>query len=165
MDEFFSPGTLRKQYESISDPKYAGVKTTRKEIMEEGSISGIESDMEGQDEESDFELTNHQTSGLDEREKDVPSESEEEEEEEERGVLRQDQDHLTSTQEPVDDLTSTLRRKRDEDRKKGRAVSRQIVSLSLFGILTKLEDEQFVGLVGLATRCSDTLAKVAECRQ
>jgi len=107
--------------------------------MEEGSDSVIESDMEEQDEESDFGVMNHETSGLGEGEKDVPSESEEaeEEEEEEQEVLQTDQDHLTSIQEPLDDLTSTLRRKRDEDRKKGRAVSRQIVSLNLFGIWTK----------------------------
>lgn len=131
--------------------------------MEEGSDSGIESDMGEHDEESDFEVTNHKISGLDEEgEKDVSSESEEEEEEE---VLQTDQDHSTSIQEPVDDLTSTLRRKRDEDRKKGRAVSRQIVSLDLFSIWTKLQEGRFAGLVGLATRCSDTLAKVGKRSQ
>lgn len=93
-------------------------------------IDGGASEPDDDEPEADVE----EESGLDgdggRESADLPSQSDEESEEE-----TPKSDHVppkppTTDQEPSEDLSSTLRKTRDEDRKKGKAVSRQIVRVS-----------------------------------
>jgi protein AATF/BFR2 len=121
------PSTLRKLHDGISDPKYDGVKTTRKRLLqedvEEGNEEGSAAEGEGFSEHS--------------REEDQPSEelsaneicSRSNGDNQEPPPASQNVSLNKSVQDyrPSDDLTSTLQKTRDEDRKKGRAISRQLV--------------------------------------
>ncbi|KAJ7050542.1 apoptosis-antagonizing transcription factor [Mycena amicta] len=109
-DHYFDvgPSMLRKP-QSIADPKYDGVKTSRKRLMEESDREESGSGDESVEEDGCM-------SG--EEDEDVPSESESEHE------------RQPSPPEPeqTDDLSSSLQKTRDADRKKGQAVGRQIAT-------------------------------------
>lgn len=112
-----SPSALRKLRDSVADPKYDGTRTTRKQLLEsDGELS--ESDEEEVYSEGQDEGESSQSSVNEEEDEDLPSQSEATEEE--------TTPEFKQTETP-EDLTSTLRKTRDEDRKKGKAVSRQIV--------------------------------------
>ena len=113
-----SPSTLRKLQDSIADPKYVGVKTSRKQLLEWSQSEG--EDEEGpasQDESASEDEPAPVRDATDED--DVPEDSAEEHAS--PPLKRQ------AVQEPPEDLSSTLRQKRDEDRRKGKAVARQLV--------------------------------------
>ncbi|KAM6496856.1 Apoptosis antagonizing transcription factor domain containing protein, partial [Amanita muscaria] len=107
------PSTIRK-YDSIADPKYQGVRTTRKSLLE---------DIEDED---DSEMRSA-SEGEEQKES-----SEEEGEEQgippatttEAGEKRKPSAAVQEMEE--EDMSSALRQKREQDRQKGRAVSRQI---------------------------------------
>jgi protein AATF/BFR2 len=125
-----SPSALRKLQDGISDPKYDGVKTTRKRLLQENSEDeevgsedgGITEDDEfnqnsrEEDQSVDEGEANEISSGSDEDNEEPPPASQN------ASLNTSAKDHL-----PSDDLTSTLQKTREEDRKKGRAVSRQLV--------------------------------------
>ncbi|KAK7056217.1 rRNA-processing protein bfr2 [Paramarasmius palmivorus] len=115
------PSTLRKMQDNISDPKYDGVKTSRKALLEDDFSEGTE-DVEGEDEEDEGsdEQGLHYGNGKLDSDEDEPSESEDEGE----GSGHEKVD-VHTVPEP-NTLSATLREKRDEDRRKGAAVSRQI---------------------------------------
>ncbi|KAF8884990.1 apoptosis-antagonizing transcription factor [Infundibulicybe gibba] len=133
------PSSLRKLHDSVADPKYGGVKTSRKQLMED-----IEDEVGDEDEEMEDDSTdeNDLTDGRDsiyendelEGKPDAaPSGSDEEAEEgteaepqASHSIPHQSPPPHQVESEPVDDLSSTLKQKREEDRKKGKAVSRQI---------------------------------------
>ncbi|KIM74675.1 hypothetical protein PILCRDRAFT_99127 [Piloderma croceum F 1598] len=109
------PSALRKIHDSVADPKYDGRRTTRKQLME--------SDEE--DAQSDEEDDDNQSSA-DEHE-DLPSQSDPEGDASESEQV----EHVSTSppekaSEAPEDLSSTLRKNMDEDRRKGKAVSRQI---------------------------------------
>ncbi|KAJ7132107.1 apoptosis-antagonizing transcription factor [Mycena epipterygia] len=118
------PSTLRR-LQSIADPKYEGVKTSRKQLMESSDQepSDLEDDDSDGDSESDAEVEEgeqHDDS------QSIPSESEPEETGEERQTTLPTPRQSNSQLDPAEDLPSTLRKTREEDRKKGKAVSQQI---------------------------------------
>ncbi|KAF7308684.1 Sorting nexin-41 [Mycena chlorophos] len=88
------PSTLRK-LQSIADPKYDGVKTSRKQLMED---------------------SDHDNDDDDEK---VPSESE-------GSASESEEDEGPPT--PADDLSTSLQKTLDADRKKGKAVAQQIAT-------------------------------------
>lgn len=112
----FRPSTLRKLHDSIADPKYEGRRTTRRQILESDEEQGSVDDEQGEDISED-----EHTPAID---VDLPSESEASAAPEPPVLPSHHSDS-----EPPDDLTSTLRKTRDEDRRKGKAVSRQIVCI------------------------------------
>ncbi|KAF5373325.1 hypothetical protein D9615_007448 [Tricholomella constricta] len=128
------PSSLRKQHDSISDPKYEGVRTSRKQIMEYESDQDLGSaDEESGSEDEDMGAHDVQaSSGAEEADASDDEGASADSEEEEKNQApaprkksspekRQMEEH-----EPTDYLSATLREKREEDKKKGQAVSRQI---------------------------------------
>lgn len=116
--------------ESLSDPKYEGVRISRKQIEEDESddTDGVreqpvtsEEELENRDEGQDDQETHTET----------PPER-----------FSEAFKEITPASQKIDDqdLSSTLKRAREEERKKGKAVSRQLVSSVrlpiLYGILT-----------------------------
>ncbi|KAH0582952.1 hypothetical protein H2248_010850 [Termitomyces sp. 'cryptogamus'] len=149
------PSLLRKQHDSVSDPKYDGVRTTRKQLEDDSEDDvGDESGSEGSElEEDDVRDGQSSVAGgdeeeeADEEEEDADEEEGEEEEEdadevegEERSEQGDEDDEEAPTpqkksklekrtaekHEHGDSISSELVRKREADRKKGKAVSRQI---------------------------------------
>ncbi|TFK51679.1 TRAUB-domain-containing protein [Heliocybe sulcata] len=124
------PSAIRRLHDSIADTKYEGVRTSRKQLLEE-------------DEDED---EGHDPSGNEGDDVQDPSDQEEEEEIPSESVSEGDEvDDLPPprsvksspgkangprpsklTPAPAEDLSSTLRQTREEDRKKGKAVSRQL---------------------------------------
>jgi len=113
------PSSLRKLHESLSDPKYYGAKTSRKLMVDESDVS--ESDSASEDAESGSHVSEVyvETRTVDHG----------------TGVKRK-VDTCTTTDATTErpgapkqhaDLSSSLHKTRDEDRKKGKAISRQIV--------------------------------------
>ncbi|KAH8832462.1 hypothetical protein DL96DRAFT_1704525 [Flagelloscypha sp. PMI_526] len=96
------PSTMQKMQDiSISDPRYDGVKVSRKQLEQDLSEDENES-QDSEDDEGSDELEGPNTSR-----EDLNSSEEEKE-------------------ERLDDLTVALRKKREEDRRKGQAVSAQL---------------------------------------
>ncbi|KAJ7453982.1 apoptosis-antagonizing transcription factor [Mycena galericulata] len=118
------PSALRR-LQSVADPKYEGVKTSRKQLMEESDrdLGNLEDDSPDENSESDAQSNR----GGDDEDDDqsIPSESEPEETNEEpEGTSPPKRSNLEP--DPAEDLPSTMRKTREEDRKKGKAVSQQI---------------------------------------
>ncbi|KAF9447513.1 TRAUB-domain-containing protein, partial [Macrolepiota fuliginosa MF-IS2] len=128
------PSSLRKLHDSIADPKYDGVKTSRKKLMEfsdEEREDRAEESEEGDDEGVDGEDEDvEEGEGWDDEE--VPSGSEEEDsesEEEGHDVIRRSPPSTKRKAEETgqtDDLGNTLQKTREEDLRKGKAVMRQL---------------------------------------
>ncbi|PPQ63391.1 hypothetical protein CVT24_005656 [Panaeolus cyanescens] len=135
------PSTLRKSLHSISDPKYEGKKTSRKALLDD---SNEEMESEGDEEEND------EDGGVSDDENDVSfggepfgaedgseaepesaSESEEEEEGGHGGSASEeddedDQQGRSEAKEQVEDMSSVLKKSREEDTRKGFAVKSQM---------------------------------------
>ncbi|KZT27772.1 TRAUB-domain-containing protein [Neolentinus lepideus HHB14362 ss-1] len=127
------PSAIRKLHDSVADPKYEGVRTSRKQLMEDGG----DEDTSGEDGDHDFSDSQGGDSG---EEDDVPSDSASDDVEDE-DILRPPPTKVSSDKTkgpsstenspaPVEALSSSLRKTREEDRRKGKAVSRQIVRTS-----------------------------------
>ncbi|KAG2141350.1 TRAUB-domain-containing protein [Suillus clintonianus] len=120
------PSVLRKLQESIADPKYDGVKTSRKQLMEyDDSDYGSEGDDDEPGSELEPDEDEEQSDG------DVPFSQNESESEPDAPTpipVTVAAKIATSSEDPkhTENLSSTLRKTRDEDRKKGKAVSKQI---------------------------------------
>ncbi|KAJ7623459.1 apoptosis antagonizing transcription factor-domain-containing protein [Roridomyces roridus] len=113
------PSALRR-LQSIADPKYEGVKISRKQLMESGDEpSDLESegDMEGEDLDNESDSEDAQSGGDDDEE--VPQSEPEE-------VEKMPPQKSNSDAEPVEDLPASLKKTREDDRRKGKAVSQQI---------------------------------------
>ncbi|KAI0272673.1 apoptosis-antagonizing transcription factor [Gloeopeniophorella convolvens] len=122
------PSSLRRQQDSISDPKYIGVKTSRKQLAEENAL-GTEDDEEfsgHSDPESRNSASEASSDEDDDDEISSPSEAEDDNEGEEvppprtATAAREDNEGLEN------DLSNVIRKRRDEDRTKGKAVSKQL---------------------------------------
>ncbi|KAI0731251.1 TRAUB-domain-containing protein [Earliella scabrosa] len=150
-----APSALRKLHESVSDPKYDGVRTTRKQLYDE-------SEQEDEDDE-EADLTDHSDQddaedirqGGTEEDEELQSPATDDEDdigshsdsqvppsrtqpirnqdiEASAGLSRIDLGPSASpatapdTPKPQDDIASNLRMTHEADKKKGRAVSRQI---------------------------------------
>lgn len=132
-----SPSALRKLHDSVADPKYEGVKTSRKHIFDDD-----DSDEDAM-EENPLDAALGADDGSDDGQSDGGEDSEGEEGSEQGDdVGDNDQgDHSDTRPSPPpkkvafskpaeksDDLAATLKRSRDADRLKGKAVSRQLVN-------------------------------------
>ena len=149
--ECFRPSTLRRHLDSVIDPKYVGVKTSRRQL-EEGDALG---DSPDQDESASQSISSEGSA----------SEEDEDEEKEEASEGEQstqkNNQNIQENSAHKKDLATTVRQRRDEDRKKGRAVTKQLVSIaccrgvpSLQTALLQLES------LGQSTRCPYTSTKV-----
>lgn len=133
------PSALRNRLPSVADAKYEGVRTSRKQLLEDTDDSVNEDSDEGQAEVTNNSSGNEESDD-DEREPivgrisatrlpddEAPSESEEEESEEERSAPRR---RLPSTdasrEQPAEDVALNLKQTRADDVKKGQSVKRQI---------------------------------------
>ncbi|KAF9221427.1 TRAUB-domain-containing protein [Gyrodon lividus] len=127
------PSVLRKLHDSVSDPKYDGVKTSRKELMVDDDSN---SDEETEDEELDSQLEGDEEEEPDSHGQDIvgheppTSKGEEEHRSEHEAEVSTMDASVTRPrdldQNENDDLSSALRKTREEDRKKGKAISKQI---------------------------------------
>ncbi|KAJ7281886.1 apoptosis antagonizing transcription factor-domain-containing protein [Mycena rebaudengoi] len=156
------PSALRR-LQSIADPKYEGVKTSRKQLMESSDEepSEVEEDYPGDESESD---NPSQDEG-----QDSPEESEPEKgasEEERSAPLQPLPKQSTSDSNPVEDLPSTLKQTREEDRKKGKAVSQQIAMWeSLLDARIRLQKSVTAANTLPSSSDLSQFAQIAECRQ
>ncbi|KAF5338614.1 hypothetical protein D9611_012816 [Ephemerocybe angulata] len=142
------PSTLRKMADSIADPKYDGVRTSRKTLAEQDELSGEDNEEdedqregEGQDDDESSEEEfqgfgiEGPWSGEEDEDEDEDEESEGSEEEEYIQPPPKSKPAADTTsakrsapeaEEPSGDLTSTLKTAREADRRKGKAVAKQI---------------------------------------
>ncbi|KAG2150227.1 TRAUB-domain-containing protein [Suillus bovinus] len=122
------PSGLRKLQDSIADPKYDGITTSRKQLMK-SDASDYGSDDDEEEEETGSELERDEDE--EESNKKVPSSQSELEGEPDASTLIPTTFAAKSTtpyEDPkhTENLSSRLRKTRDEDCKKGKAVSKQI---------------------------------------
>lgn len=101
---------MRKLHDSVADPKYEGRRTTRQQI--------VERDQDVEEDSSQSSLDG-----------DLPSQSDTDGDGGDRGKVEKTSTILTKKDPEAEDLSFTLRQTRDEDRKKGKAVARQMVGL------------------------------------
>ena len=144
------PSSLRKMQQSITDPKYEGVRTSRQKLME-----SEEEDSSGDDAQDDEESHDDDDDDDDEDESEerrvwfenmpsdnqpwnsngvisdddmIPSASKDGSEESEEAIASNRNAPSKQPSENVtEDLSSTLKNKREEDLEKGQAVKRQAV--------------------------------------
>ena len=132
--------------QSVADPKYEGVRTSRKELME-----NEEEDNSGEDDEESHHEEDEEEGEEGRVRFDVPSEKQpwksngaisdddisSESEDGSEASQRENRD-ITSSRNtpskqqlenlgPTEDVSSTLKKKREEDLEKGQAVKRQVV--------------------------------------
>ncbi|EJF64176.1 TRAUB-domain-containing protein [Dichomitus squalens LYAD-421 SS1] len=147
-----APSTLRKLHESVSDPKYDGVRTSRKKLYEDSdgeNEPGEDADVRTfSDEEADEDLSEAGT----EEDKELRSPHEDETSQDESGIGSEDESSQSprtphrqvneafsrpsntnindngapEKTQPEGDIASNLRVTHEADKRKGRAVSRQI---------------------------------------
>ncbi|EKM81940.1 hypothetical protein AGABI1DRAFT_70492 [Agaricus bisporus var. burnettii JB137-S8] len=124
------PSTLRKSRDSIADPKYEGVKTSRRKLMES---EDEEDNIEDQDEESSDD--DERIQGEQGWDDEIPSDSEQEGDQQESEIEAAGEERIAARSgerkkedEPtqVDHLSNVLRKTREEDLKKGKALVRQL---------------------------------------
>ncbi|KLO17952.1 TRAUB-domain-containing protein [Schizopora paradoxa] len=113
------PSDLRKSRDTVSDPKYDGIRISRKDLEDDDDNN---SEKSSENQPSDDEVP--------------PEPSSDEEEEPEEGSddvqnapeahnLSPSSPRVTTTAPHEDELSSSLKRVREEERKKGKAVARQ----------------------------------------
>ena len=139
---------LRNRLPSVADPKYEGVRISRKDLLNDEDGEGWE-DEEDDDEDEGLAVDDEEEMDSEEENQDesrhqhtasspvhAPSESGEESDEhsnddtEERLVPQRHTPQAGET-EPPTDMTSSLAKTRENDMKKGQAVKRQIVRYQL----------------------------------
>lgn len=149
------PSTLRQiNQASISDPKYDGRRVSRKQLVDNDEDQ--DEDIPSQDDGSDEEPPEGSESGEDEDEDEVEDRLHEDDDDEFSAPSRvrfvnptppseapsprkPTKRSLEESEEPKgnQDLASTLRATRESDRKKGKAVTQQIVSPLLGFVQTR----------------------------
>jgi len=143
-----SPSSLRKAHDIVTDPKYKGAKTSRKDLEkseedegtedqeDEDDDEGIEGeegydeDNAGEDEEADLDdvVIDPQALSESKDKQGPPSENENEIESENRSKSLS----FSAERHPTpNDLENTLQKTREADIMKGKAVMRQMASIDL----------------------------------
>jgi protein AATF/BFR2 len=135
------PSSLRRMNQSVADTKYEGVRTSRKELMENESGEDDEESHHEEDEEESkkgrvrFDVPSEKhpwKSNGAISDDDIPSESEDGSEASQRGS-RDITSHRNTPSKPsenlgpTEDVSLTLKKKREEDIEKSHAVKRQVV--------------------------------------
>jgi protein AATF/BFR2 len=105
---YHRPSKLRKLHESLNEPKYAGKKITRQ--LGDDISSAEEDDKQISEDDSE--------SSKPAEEEEEPSQSDSDSEMEQNGTNH------------AEDLSNLLKRAKESDRAKGRAVSKQLVSVA-----------------------------------
>jgi len=116
---------LRHNLDSVTDPKYVGTRTSRKQLEEENALGTAFADSPGRSNSISPSLS--QGSSIEEEQEQALSPSEEE------GRSEGEQSSLQGDQETnhEKELSTTIRQRRDQDRKKGKVVTKQLVSLAM----------------------------------
>ncbi len=120
---------MRKAHQSILDPKYGGVRTSRKQLVDienefddddmQPNVSDSTHSSESEDDGAPGEVSDEEPDNHDNNESEPPGADEE-----------SDADNITeasNARDEQEDLSSTLKRNREQDRLKGLAVSQQLV--------------------------------------
>jgi protein AATF/BFR2 len=154
--ECFRPSTLRRHLDSVIDPKYVGVKTSRKQLEEDDALG----DSPDQDESASQSISSEgSASEEDEDEEKVQSPGKEASEGEQS--TRRNNQNIQEKSSHEKDLATTVRQRRDEDRKKGRTVTKQLVSIACCRGLPSLQTTLLqLESLGQSTRCPYTSTKV-----
>lgn len=122
------PSTLRLHLESGVDPKYVGTKISRKQLEEDNALGTTSSDSHEKDTAA-FQSPSSEESSSEDDEEEALSPGEEEIASENEQPIRRHDRGIQENQSHEEDLSSTVRKRRDEDRKRGKAVTKQLVSL------------------------------------
>lgn len=156
-----SPSALR-HLDSVIDPKYVGIKTSRKQLEEDNSLGTVLVDSPEQSESaSQFVSSEGTASEEDEGEKKFQSPGKEEDASEDEQSAPTNNQSIQEYPSHENDLATTVRRRRDEDRKKGRAVTKQLVSLACCRRVSSLQTVLLpLEFLGQSTRCAYTSTKV-----
>ncbi|EAU90182.2 hypothetical protein CC1G_05720 [Coprinopsis cinerea okayama7 len=142
-EHYVDVGELRKLHDSLADPKYEGVRTSRKALLEaeeaeasEPSDSEAEQEFHPMNDEDDSDIVGDgpdDSEGESSEEEGSGAEDDDEEDEGKDEDEEMDQDEPPSKskrpaadEEPSEDLTSALKQAREADKKKGKAVAKQI---------------------------------------
>jgi protein AATF/BFR2 len=160
--DFSRPSTLRRHLDSVLDPKYVGVKTSRKQLEEDDSLGTVFADSPEQGESASQSISSEgSATGEDEEEEKVQSPGKKQEASEgEQSTLRNYQ-AIQEDPSHEKDLATTVRQRRDEDRIKGRAVTKQLVSLACCRGVSNLQTVLLpLESLGQSTRCPYTSTKV-----
>ena len=100
---------------------------------------------------------------------DITSESEDDSEVSQRGNRDNRNDppskHQSENLEPTEDMSSTLKKKREEDLEKGHAIKRQVVCPFCLHDSVCAGRPLFTGLLGLTTRYPNTTSEVCPIRK
>ncbi len=169
------PSTLRQLNHSLSDPKYTGRRVSRKQLEEDEEDEDIPSGSEA----GNDELPEESGSEEEENEEETDGEGSEDERNGSSRIAPQATYRMSEIvlppkpskrrgEEPTDegespDLASSLRATREQDRKKGKAVTHQMVRQPrLFTALSNSTNSFLVSL-GLFAGCQDSSAKDRVC--
>ena len=120
----FRPSTLRRHLDSVIDPKYVGVKTSRKQLEEDDALG----DSPDQDESASQSISSEGSASEEDEDEGRVRSPAKEASEGEQSTQRNDQ-NIQENSSHEKDLATTVRQRRDEDREKGRAVIKQLVSM------------------------------------
>lgn len=177
------PSTLRNRLPSVADPKYEGVRVSRKQLLEdldeasdddednvEQDANDDEDAMDSEDERDGESLQENHDHTFERRLPSASEESDVEDEDEDVTVAkkphREPSSESSTEQQPTDDMTSNLQKSRENDIKKGQAVKRQIVriflSISAFRLILTIQIE---GIMGYFIGYEDTTSKVCSICQ
>ncbi|KAF4593277.1 rRNA-processing protein bfr2 [Pleurotus pulmonarius] len=115
------PSSLRKLHDSISDPKYDGIRTSRKQLTEasEDEVMSDEEESEG----DEGGIGPGDSAGGHE---DMQSESDATSVDDEENENASTKLHTEHDQEDISNTPNTLQKTREDDRRKGKAITRQI---------------------------------------
>lgn len=125
LTECLRPSTLRRHLDSVIDPKYVGVKTSRKQLEEEDALG----DSPDPDESESESISSEESASEEDEGKEKVQSPGEGASEGEQSTRRNNQ-VIKENSSHEKDLATTVLQRRDEDRKKGRAVTKQLVSIA-----------------------------------
>jgi protein AATF/BFR2 len=120
-----SLSSLRHHLDYVIEPKYVGVKTSRKQL-EEDSVFGA--GFEDLHDQGGYESQSAASEGSSNEGKEQVLSQGDEEESGDEEILSPPRLMKHARENTENNLSLTIRQRRDQDRKKGRAVSKQLVS-------------------------------------
>jgi len=125
--DFSRPSTLRLHLDSTIDPKYIGNKVSRKQLEEDDALGATSADSPEQGTTA-FQSPSSEGSSSEDDEEEALSPGKEGIASENEQSTRRHNQGIQENPSHEKDLSSKVRKRRDEDRKKGKAVTKQLVS-------------------------------------
>jgi len=116
------PSVLRHNVDSVTDPKYFGTRTSRKQLEEENALGTAFADSPERVDSNSPSLSQGSSVEEEEGEEKALSSGEEGDSKDEQSNLQGDQEAKSHEKE----LSTTIRQRRDQDRKKGKVVTKQL---------------------------------------